>query len=244
MIHRIAMALCFVVAMLAFIGCNNGQQGDGPPLVGPPIQMQRSAAPAVPAASTPTQAQLTAIRNCQAAITAQGLQFTDRKADKLNQCLSSVLLVQLPFENGLLSSDRYDAALTAARTSCAQSYQQIGQASTAMVNQIVAVCAGVQSLVLPYEGYDPLEFGSLTREQNLSVVADASQLAGRLCGADDLWVDAFFSVQQPRFASLLTILDNGTGQFAISGPASSTFSFTPTIPNIPLDSRGIYPALP
>ncbi len=86
--------------------------------------------------------------------------------------------MQLPFENGQLDAAHYNAQLSQTRSECAQQFHAIGAASTDLVNNIVDACRPVQSLILPYSGYDPLEFGALARSEGFTLVADATGLAG------------------------------------------------------------------
>ncbi len=224
--------------MLTVFGCDLG-----PPQVPPPQEGNPQAALKAPSAPL-TARQIQGVLKCQETIKREGAEFVRFKEEKLNECLDEVLELQLPFENGQIDSAHYNSELTGIRRDCGSRFEQIGAASTNLVNGIVDACGPVQSLILPNSGYDPLQFGALTRSMRIVLVADATGLAGRLCGAKELLVDALVAIQVPRLVGLLKILDNGTGQFAISGPPSSSLSLTPTIPNIPLDSRCIYPSLP
>ena len=243
MISRISMAV-IGAAMLMVFGCDLGPPQLPPP--GPPPQPSAAAqAGALAAAPAPlTAGQIKGVLNCQEKIKSEGLEFTRSKEKKLNECLDEVLELQLPFENGLLDAADYNTELAEVRSDCAQRFQQIGRASTDLVNDIVAACGPVQSLILPNSGYDPLQFGALARSEHIILVADATGLAGRICGAKELFVDALVGLQVPRMVGLLKILDNGTGQFAITGPSSSLLGLSPILPNIPLDTRCILPQLP
>jgi hypothetical protein len=241
MISKISMAV-IGAAMLMVCGCDLG-----PPLLPPPQPPPQPAAAAGSLAAAPvplTAGQITAVLNCQETIKSEGLEFTRSKEKKLNECLDEVLELQLPFENGLIDAAHYNTVLAQVRSDCAQRFQQIGRASTDLVNDIVAACGPVQSLILPNSGYDPLQFGALARSEHIILVADATGLAGRICGAKELFVDALVGLQVPRMVGLLKILDNGTGQFAITGPSSSLLGLSPILPNIPLDTRCILPQLP
>jgi hypothetical protein len=240
MISRISMGL-ICTAMLMILGCDQGppqvsapQGGDG---------QQRDAAAALIAAPL-NLIQVNGVLGCQQSITYWGEQFTGLKEEYLDDCLYEALDTQVRFEAGRIGSTQYNQELSKERRDCSQWFTQIGQGSTSLVNGIVNACGPVQDLILPYSGYDPLQFGALTRAENLVLVADATQLAGRICGADELFVDTLAAVQVPRMVGLLNILDNGTGQFVTSGPPSTLLGLTPTIPNIPLDSRCILPSLP
>jgi hypothetical protein len=243
MIPRISMAM-ICASMLIIFGCDSGTTL--PPPTQPPSGMPEVSSRA--AAATPTSlsaSQIAAVFNFQKIIEFEGAQFTRFKEDTLNQCLDQVLELQLRFENGQLDAAHYNAQLSQTRSECAQQFHAIGVASTGLVNNIVAACRPVQSLILPYSGYDPLELGALVRSEGFTLVADATGLAGSICGAKELFVDALVSNQMPRMAGLLKILDNGTGQFAVPGPTSAAFGIgVTTIPNIPLDSRCIFPSLP
>jgi hypothetical protein len=237
MISRISItSICLI--MLAIFGCNLG-----PPQVSPP-QEQGGPRAASRAPEPLTSRQIQGVLNCQQTIKWKGAEFTSFKEINLDECLDEVLEVQLPYENGQIDADHYNRQLSEIRGDCESRFKQIGAASTRLVNGIVEACGPVQSLILPESGYDPLQFGGLTRSLGMVLIDDATALAGRICGANELFVDAAEAVQVPRFVGLLEILDNGTGQFAISGPSSSALSLTPTIPNIPLDSRCVYPSLP
>ncbi|HEX4208858.1 MAG TPA: hypothetical protein VHY56_00580 [Candidatus Binataceae bacterium] len=215
----------------------------GPPQVQPPEQESQSAAAALPPATSLTPAQVYGVLECQQTIQYQGAEFTSLKESALNECLDGTLKVQLGFENGLINSMFYNHEMSQVRSDCALQFKEIGAASTRLVNSIIGACGPVQNLILPNSGYDPLQFGALTRAQGVDLISDATGLAGRICGAKELFVDALVDIQVPRMAGLLKILDNGTGQFATSGPSSSLFPVS-TIPNIPLDTRCIFPALP
>jgi hypothetical protein len=188
-------------------------------------------------------AQTAGIMECESAIQFQGTAFTTLSEAALNQCLDATLNLQLAFENNQIASDLYNHELSAARAGCAQQFKAIGAASTRLVNGIIGACGPVQNLILPTAGYDPLQFGGLAQSQGLNLVGNATGLAGRICGAKELFVDALVDVQLPRAVGLLEVLDNGTGQFAASGPSTSLITAT-TIPNIPLDSRCVAPTLP
>jgi hypothetical protein len=244
MVSRILMASLGAI-MLTVVGCNLGPPqvlaptSEGSPEGTPEPELRATAPP--PAL---TARQIQGVLECQEAIKREGAEFTRFKEKNLNECLDEVLELQLPFENGQIDSDHYNRELSEIRGDCARQFNQIGQASTKLVNGIVDVCGPVQSLILPYSGYDPLQFGALTRSLGNALVSDATTLAGRICGAKELFVDASVAVQEPRLVGLLEILDNGTGQFATSGPPSRLLGLTSTIPNIPLDARCIYPSLP
>lgn len=239
MISRISMALICMTMLIAF-GCDLG-----PPQVQPPQggdQLQNLAAPAPAAMALPAD-QVHAVDSCQQMIMYWGEQFTSLKEKDLDSCLYEALDTQVRFETGQIQSTQYNQELSKERRDCSQWFKQIGQGSTSLVNGIIKACGPVQSLILPNSGYDPLQFGALTRSENIVLVADATGLAGRICGAKELFVDASVAIQVPRMVGLLNILDNGTGQFAIPGPASSLLPIS-TIPNIQLDSRCTFPALP
>ena len=225
---RIAMFTCLSV-MVMLLGCNF-TQGQLTPT--PNLAVHLSAA------------QVKAILNCQASIRWEATQYTDQFEDNLNLCLNDVLAAQLEFENGQLPYTAFQNKLNTLRTSCTHQFAEIGAGSTTMINNITNACTSIQSLILPGGPYyDPLLFGALNTTQSAGVT-DAAGLAGHLCGADSLFADAFVSVQEPRFVDLLNDLDNNTGQFETNGPTSNIFSFTPTIPNIPLDPGCVYPSLP
>lgn len=242
MISRISTAMV-CASLLMVLGCDFGTPQVGPPEGQPPGEAPANAALAAPPPAL-TADQIKAVLNCQATIKSEGAEFTDFKEKNLDECLDEVLELQLPFENGQLDSAHYNAGLAKTRDDCAHRFNKIGAASSKLVDKIVAACTPVQSLILPFSGYDPLQFGALTRSESIVLVAEATGLAGRICGAKELFVDALVALQAPRMAGLLKILDNGTGQFAISGPPSSILGVPPTIPNIPLDSRCTFPALP
>ncbi len=184
MISRISMAVIYG-SMLMIFGCDPGTQLAALPQ----ILVSRPRAAAATATSL-TANQIPAVLNCQATIEWEGAQFARFKEDNLNQCLDQVLELQLPFENGQLDATHYNARLSQTRRECAQQFQAIGAASTNLVNNIVAACGPVESLILPSSGYDPLEFGALTRSEGFTLVADATGLAGSICGAKELFVDA------------------------------------------------------
>jgi hypothetical protein len=240
MISRISMALICTTMLIVF-GCDMG-----PPQVQPPQgrqQPQALAAPAPAGMALPAD-QVHAVDSCQQMIMYWGEQFTSLKEKYLDSCLYEVLDTQVRFETGQIQSTQYNQELSKERRDCSQWFKQIGQGSTSLVNGIVKACGPVESLILPNSGYDPLQFGALTRAENIFLVADATGLAGRICGAKEIFVDASVAIQVPRMVGLLNILDNGTGQFATSGPPSSLLGLNPTIPNIPLDTRCIFPSLP
>jgi hypothetical protein len=238
MIPRISLAaMCAAIFMLS--ACDLG-----PPQLPPPEQGGDSDA-VVAAASTTnlTPDQLNGVLGCQQTIQFQGIVFTTLEESALNECLDGALRVQLGYENGQLASNQYSQELTTVRADCARQFKTIGAASTALVNNIAGACIPVQSLILPNSGYDPLQFGALTRSQNIDLAGNATGLAGAICGAKDLFVDALVDIQLPRMVGLLKILDNGTGQFAAAGPTSNLLPAS-TIPNVPLDSRCSFPTLP
>jgi hypothetical protein len=238
MLSRISMTL-ICAPMLTILGCDSGTN------LPPPQQMPGTRSRAAATTTSLAPDQIPAILHCQTIIEWEGAQFVRFKEDNLDQCLDAVLELQVPFENGHVDAAHYNAQLSQIRLGCAQQFHAIGAASRNLVNNIVAACGPVQSLILPYSGYDPLEFGALARSEGFTLVADATGLAGSICGAKELFVDALVATQLPRMAGLLKILDNGTGQFAIPGPTSAVFGVvTTTIPNIPLDSRCIFPSLP
>lgn len=229
----------FCAAVLAVAGCDFG-----PPQVQPPGNEGAQSAAAVSApATTLTQAQAYGVLECQEAIKHRGAEFASFKEDELDECLDHTLELQVGFENGLIDSNQYAEELSEVRDDCAREFKEIGAASTKLVDGIVRACGPVANLILPSSGYDPLQFGALARSQGLTLIGDATGLAGRICGAKELFVDALVEVQVPRMVGLLKILDNGTGQFAASGPASTLLPVS-TIPNIPLDSRCTFPTLP
>jgi len=244
MVSRTLMALLGAL-MLTAVGCKLGpttvlapmSEGSPEPTAEPQL---RAATPA----PMLTERQLQGVLGCQEAIRDEGAEFTGFKAKHLNECLDETLELQLSFENGQTDSAHYNRELSEIRSDCTQQFEQIGRASTTLVNGIVGACGPVQSLILPYSGYDPLQFGALTRLLGTPLVSDATALAGGICGAKDLFVDISEAVQEPRFVGLLEILDNGNGQFAISGPPSRLLGLTSTIPNIPLDPRCTFPTLP
>jgi hypothetical protein len=239
MISRISMAL-ICASMLVVFGCDFG-----PPQVPPPSGGgEEQAATAAVAATALNSLQVGGVLSCQEAIMYWGEQFTALKETYLNDCLYEALDTQVRFETGQIQSTQYNQELSKERRDCSQWFTQIGQGSTSLVNGIINACGPVQSLILPNSGYDPLQFGALTRSQDIVLVADATDLAGRICGAKELFVDASVAIQVPRMVGLLKILDNGTGQFAVSGPPSSLLGLHPTLPNIPLDTRCIFPSLP
>ena len=239
MISRISMAL-ICTAMLILFGCDFG-----PPQVSPPEgqEQPQTLAAAANVMALPAD-QVHAVDACEQTIMYWGEQFTSLKEKYLDSCLYEALDTQVRFETGQIQSTQYNQELSKERHDCSQWFKQIGQGSTNLVNGIVGACGPVQNLILPNSGYDPLQFGALTRSENIVLVADATGLAGRICGAKEIFVDASVALQVPRMVGLLNILDNGTGQFAISGPSSSLLGLNPTIPNIPLDSRCIFPSLP
>jgi hypothetical protein len=238
MISRISMAL-ICAAMLILFGCDFG-----PPQV-PPPQGGSSQAASVAVLATALRAdQAHAVVGCEQTIMFWGEQFVGLKEKDLDKCLNEALDTQIRFETGQIQSTQYNQELSKERHDCSQWFKEIGQASTSLINGIVGACGPVQSLILPNSGYDPLQFGALTRSENIVLVADATGLAGRICGAKELFVDALVALQVPRMVGLLNILDNGTGQFAISGPSSSLLGLNPTIPNIQLDTRCTFPSLP
>jgi hypothetical protein len=237
MISRILMAsLCAI--MLAVFGCDLGPPQVSPPETGNPEPQLR--APSVQL----TARQIQGVLECQETIKREGAEFTRSNEENLNQCLDELLELQLPFENGQINQAQYNRQLSEIRSDCAQDFKQVGLASTKLVNGIVDACGPVQSLILPNSGYDPLQFGALTRSLDIVLISDATGLAGRICGAKDLFVEVSEAVQEPRLVGLLEILDNGTGQFATSGPPSRLLGLTSTIPNIPLDPRCTFPTLP
>src|SRR5207248_1755351 len=106
-------------------------------------------------------------------------------------------------------------------------------ASSKLISDIVAECGPVQSIILPGDGYDPLQFEALSaaNPSGFGGFSSVSQLAGDLCSTNELAVDAILGYQVPRMANLLEILDNDSGQFAIQISSSPGL----VIPNIPLD---------
>jgi hypothetical protein len=187
--------------------------------------------------------QVRGVLQCQATIKFAAAAFGDFKEFELDECFDEVLQAQLNFENAVTTSNAFSQQLTRIRQDCAQDYKEVGAASTGLVNSIVRACQPVQSLILPVSGYDPLEFGALARALSISLTDNAVELAGEICGARELLVDGALATQVPRMVGLLNTLDQGTGQFEITGPSSSLLS-SPIIPNIPLDSRCTFPPLP
>ena len=186
--------------------------------------------------------QVQAVDSCQQMIMYWGEQFTSLKQKYLDSCLYEALDTQVRFETGQIQSTQYNQELSKERRDCSQWFKQIGQGSTSLVNGIVKACGPVESLILPNSGYDPLQFGALTRAEN--IWSPMQRIGRENCGAEEIFVDASVAIQVPRMVGLLNILDNGTGQFATSGPPSSLLGLNPTIPNIPLDTRCIFPSLP
>jgi hypothetical protein len=242
MITRISMALMCAVMLVVF-GCDFGAPQVPPPSGNGDSSQALFAVPPVTATSL-NSTQVGEVLSCQQAIMYWGEQFTGLKEKYLDDCLYEALDTQVRFETGQITSTQYNQELSKERRDCSQWFTQIGQGSTSLVNGIVNACGPVQSLILPDSGYDALQFGALTRDQKIVLVADATGLAGRICGAKELFVDALVALQVPRMVGLLKVLDNGTGQFAISGPPSTLLGLTPTLPNIPLDTRCTLPSLP
>jgi hypothetical protein len=206
--------LSFVALSLISFGCNFG-----PPT--PPV--------------TPlTYTQVREVESCQATIKAAGRNFVETKLNNVEECLDNVLEIQLQYENGLISQYLYNHQLALTRYQCAQSFQQVGYASTELINNIIQVCGPISSIILPGSGYDPLQLDALASESDNGPegFTNITQYAGNVCGIKELAVDAMIGYQVPRMANLLLILDNNTGQFAITED-SGEFVF----PNIPLDSR-------
>ena len=229
----------FCAAMLLISACSLG-----PPQLPPPGGEGQSGDPEAAATSRNlSPAQTAGVLECETAIQFQGTAFTTLSEAALNQCFDATLSIQIASENNQISSTQYNQELSAVRGGCAQQFRAIGGASTRLVNGIVAACSPVQNEILPTEGYDPLQFGALAESQGLNLAGNVTGLAGRICGAKELFVDALVDVQTPRMVGLLEVLDNGTGQFAASGPSSSLLAST-TIPNIPLDTRCVSPTLP
>lgn len=241
-VAKLSLSLIFAVAF-ALGGCVK-PPSSGLPQV-PPSGEQPPAADVLGASGGPlTGFQVQQVLECQEAIKYQGAEFASFKEQQLDACLDETLAVQLGFENGQINSTQYNQALASIRNDCTRRFKQIGAASTILVNAIISACQPVQSLVLPSSGYDPLQLETAFITLENTPVSDVGGLAGRICGAKELLVDASVGFQVPRMVTLLTILDQGTGQFAVSGPTSMVLPVPTTIPNIPLDSRCVLPTLP
>jgi hypothetical protein len=217
----------------------------------PACDAEKSAPPPPPpesdAALAPTGSlsagQVFGVLECQRTIKHEARDFGAFKEWELDRCLDATLGAQLGFENGLTNTSAYDSQLIGIRQDCTRRFQEVGAASTRLVNRIVAACTPVQSIIIPASGYDPLEFGALANELNISG-GTAVTLAGEICGAKELLVDSAETIQVPRMVQLLNILDAGTGQFAVTGPQVPFLDLPTTLPNIPLDTRCTFPQLP
>ena len=241
MIRKILLTV-ILAAGLALPGCDYSSIEPGQPPTLPP---QGGESPRVQSmllrGGLLSRVQVNQVLECQEALKSESAEFTTLKEKELDACLDETLAVQLGFENGQLDATHYNVGLAQARRDCARRFKEIGAASTLLVDSIIAACKPVQNIILPSQGYDPLQFGVLARVQNITL-SDAAGLAGSICGAKELVVDTSVSLQVPRMVGLLKILDQGTGQFAVAGPPSATLSLTPIIPNIPLDARCVLPA--
>ncbi|MGD0073430.1 MAG: hypothetical protein ABSD31_03725 [Candidatus Binataceae bacterium] len=186
-----------------------------------------------------TEAQTVAVLNCQRTIKQQGLNFVTVKLTNVEACLDDVLGVQLQAENGHVPSEKvYQNQLNVARNDCANKFQQVSRVSTAMVNAIVNACGGVQNIILPPSGYDPLEFGALAEfayeELNDSEpITNVTELAGAICGAKEEAVDWMLFLEVPRMGNLLDIL-NGDQD---GGPFGIFVETDVEVPYIELDER-------
>ena len=210
MIRKTSLAVFFVTACIVGFGCEFG--------------------PPTPPSTPLTRREVREVLECQETIKQEGQKFTMTKLIGLEKCFDEVLNVQLPFENGLISQGRYDSQLATVRKECLSLYQNIGRASTRLVDRIIHDCGEVESIILNSD-YDPLQFGPTGFNYS-----NVTEMAGTICGAKELAVDFAVFFEVPRMANLLDILDGDTtdsvtGTFSAEGPSGSE------IPNIPLDER-------
>ena len=212
-VKRISLVALLVVSPLLGLGCDFGPPGTpGKPL---------------------TESQLEGVIECQETIKKDGAEFISDKLKNLEECLDDVLKLQLKSENGKISPADYTEGLAEVRSECSEKYKEIGEASTDFVNGVIRSCTPVASIILPATGYDPLEFG----HQGVGF-RSVTNLAGRLCGEKEAFVDAVVAAEVPRMGNLLDTLGE-----SFETVINSESTPEEVIPNIPLDSRCTSPVL-
>ena len=151
-----------------------------------------------------TKPEVLAVEQCQKTIKNQGRNFVDKKLELVEECLNLVLKSQLRYENGKISETEFNSEVAIAQSICANKFTKIGEASTTLVNSIIAACEVADaSSVFTYQ--DPLGFQSLA--SNLYISIDTpTQLAGAICKEKEAIVDVAVFTQVPRMGELLTIL--------------------------------------
>ena len=151
-----------------------------------------------------TKPEVLAVEDCQKAIKNQGRKFVDKKLELVEECLNLVLKSQLRYENGKISETEFNSEVAIAQTICGKKFTKIGEASTTLVNSIIAACEVADaSSVFTYT--DPLGFQALANILCISIDTP-TQLAGAICKEKEAIVDVAVFTQVPRMGELLTTL--------------------------------------
>jgi hypothetical protein len=138
-------------------------------------------------------AEATGVLKCQHVIKAKTQKFVNTKLLGLQTCADRVLETLVRWENGLISEAEAEAQMADTQRKCRFILGDIKRESTRMIDGIVEACEPVSKLVLSEEGGDPLGLVALGAGGE-----SVEEMAGVLCGIEELLVDLLMAIHVPR----------------------------------------------
>jgi hypothetical protein len=169
--------------------------------------------PTPPPAAVPlTKQESRAALDCQKAINASSKRFLVKSSTQLDRCVALAIELRLDEDRELATTPMEDLLVrreeVAAR--CSAAFEQLGRASTKMIDEIVAACQPVAAVVLS-DGRrgDPLRLrglDALLGAFGLTRFDTVEQYAGLLCGLHVDGLGEMYYAKVPRTTDAARIL--------------------------------------
>ena len=159
-----------------------------------------------PATRPITDKQAQAVLACQRAITGNAVKFSSTAKRKLASCGHRAIALRVAEDRHLNSTTiaEFQARRTALVESCNGTFEKVGQASTKLIDAIVAACQPVEDLILTDATRgDPLSFRAFADyEYELSngdvVIDTVLEIAGLICSTETNHTIEVLGYQIPR----------------------------------------------